>query len=302
MKIAISGSSGLIGMALRDYCASAGIDVLRLVRDKPKDRRDELFWDYEHELLDWTGLNGCDAVVHLAGAPLTAGRWTEKQRRKIFDSRVKATQFLCQCLEEMPHPPATLLTASAIGYYGDRDDEVLTEESGLGEGFLTDVCEAWEAATGPARKKGIRVVPMRFGLVVSSRGGALPMMVRPFKLGIGGRLGNGRQYMSWIALPDLICAMQHILDHPELSGPVNLVSPSPLSNEAFTRILGDVLHRPTVLPVPASLLKLVLGDMAREMLLASLRVQPARLVESGFSFEYTDLHKTLDIAIHANGF
>lgn len=277
-----------------DHWESQGHRVLRLVRDKPDDRKQELFWDYQNEIFDWTPLAGFDALIHLAGRPITT-RWTRSVKREIKESRVKSTQHLAKCLNAMPNPPATFISASAIGYYGDRDDEILTESSGLGEGFLTDVCEGWEAAAGPARKgNGIRVVNTRFGVVLSKQGGALDKMLGAFGKGLGGRLGDGKQYMSWIALADVVGAIDHILTHETMRGPVNVVAPNPVTNAELTDTLGYVLGKPTPLPVPATMLKLTLGDMARDMLLASARVHPEALQKAGYVFRFPDLREALE--------
>jgi uncharacterized protein (TIGR01777 family) len=234
-----------------------------------------------------------DAVVHLAGENIASARWTERQKARIRDSRVKATGLLCNLLARYSPPPKALVCASAIGYYGDRGDEILKEESAPGSGFLSDVCREWEAATQPAVERGIRVVNLRIGMVLSALGGGLAKMLTPFKLGAGGVMGSGRQYMSWIAVDDLVDAIHFALTHESLRGPANAVAPSPVTNREFTRTLGRVLSRPTPFPMPAFAARLAFGEMADALLLASTRVQPARLLASGFTFRYPDLEGAL---------
>ena len=253
MNVLVSGSSGLVGSALVAALNADGHRVKRLVRAAVRDAEDEVGWDPAGGVLDPAGLEGLDAVVHLAGENIASGRWTTAKKARIRDSRVKGTELLCQTLARLDRPPKTLVSTSAVGYYGDRGDEVLTEDSPPGHGFLAEVCEAWEAATEPAAAKGIRVVRLRIGVVLSPRGGALAKMLPAFKMGLGGRIGNGRQYMSWITLDDLVGVIRFALTNNELSGPVNAVSPNPVTNLEFTKTLGRVLHRPTVLPLPAEI-------------------------------------------------
>jgi len=234
-----------------------------------------------------------DAVVHLAGENIAAGRWTERQKARIRDSRVKGTRLLCDLLARYSPPPKALVCASAVGYYGDRGDEILKEESASGSDFLSDVCGEWEAATQTAVERGIRVVNLRIGVVLSPLGGALAKMLTPFKLGAGGVIGSGRQYMSWIALDDAVRAFHFALTNQSLHGPVNAVAPNAVTNRDFTRTLGRVLSRPTVFPMPAFAARLAFGEMADALLLASTRVQPARLLAGGFTFRYPDLEGAL---------
>jgi len=235
------------------------------------------------------GHDELDAVVHLAGENIAGARWTQRQKTLIRDSRVKGTRVLSDLMGRRSPPPKVLVCASAIGYYGDRGDEILREDSASGSGFLPDVCREWEAACQPAAAKSIRVVNLRIGIVLSQAGGALAKMLTPFKLGAGGVIGSGRQYMSWIALDDVASAIHHALTHDSLRGPVNAVAPNPVTNRDFTRTLGRVLSRPTLFPMPAFVARLALGEMADALLLASARVVPARLLESGFVFRYPDL-------------
>ncbi len=232
-------------------------------------------------------------MVHLAGENIAAGRWTAARKKTIRNSRVQGTQFICETLAGLEKPPATLIAASAIGYYGDRGDEVLTEDSDSGRGFLAEVCQAWEAATEPARRAGVRVVNLRIGVVLSAAGGALARMLTPFKWSLGGRLGNGRQYMSWVTLEDLIRSIHHLIAKEGVSGPVNAVAPNPVTNAEFTKALGRVLGRPTIFPVPALMVRRAFGEMGRELLLASARVKPAKLLHGDFRFCHADLQDAL---------
>ncbi len=237
-------------------------------------------------------LQGLDAAVHLAGESI-AQRWTPERKARILKSRARGTRLLSESFARLTQLPCVLLCASAIGYYGDRGEEVLTEESPSGVGFLAEVCREWEAACEPAVRKGIRVVNLRIGVVLSAAGGVLPRMLLPFRMGLGGRVGHGRQYMSWIALDDLVGVIVHALTCDTLAGPVNAVAPHPVTNVEFTRTLGRVLRRPTVLPIPAFAARLALGEMADGLLLASTRVQPARLAASGYAFRYPELEGAL---------
>ena len=290
MKILVSGASGLIGSALVPALAGEGHQVLRLVRRPP--RRDEASWDPVTGVVDPAALAGADALVHLAGENI-AGRWTAGRKRRIRASRVEVTRSLCETLARSASRPGVLVCASAIGYYGDRGTEPLTEDSAPGHGFLADVCRDWEAATGPAAQSGIRVVNVRFGVVLSPRGGALAKVLLPFRLGLGGVVGNGRQFWSWVALEDVVGAIRHALVTDRLRGPVNVVAPNPVPNSEFTRTLGRVLRRPTIFPLPAPAARLLLGEMADALLLASAQVQPIRLEGSGYPFQFRDLEPAL---------
>lgn len=292
MHILITGASGLIGSALVPSLVDAGHRVTRLSRSQPPPGENAMRWDPMGGPLDPNALAGVEAVVHLAGETI-AQRWTPAVKSRIRESRVKGTATLCEALAGMPTPPKVLVSASAIGYYGDRGDELLTEASAMGRGFLAEVCRDWEAATEPALRRGVRVVPLRFGIVLSPAGGALAKMLPPFRLGIGGMLGNGRQYLSWIALDDVVGGIQHALLTESLQGATNAVSPKPVTNQEFTKTLGTVLGRPTVFPMPAFAARLMFGEMADELLLASTRVQPAKLEASGYRFRYPDLTAAL---------
>ena len=297
VRIAVTGPSGLIGRRFTASVEEAGHAVRRLVRRTPRPDRTEIAWDPRRGTIDRETLEGTTAVVHLAGENIAAGRWTAARKKTIRESRVQGTRFLCEALAGLEQPPATLIAASAIGYYGNRGDELLTEESGPGRGFLAEVCQAWEAATEPANRAGIRVVNLRIGVVLSAAGGALGKMLTPFKWGLGGKLGNGHQYMSWILLEDLTWAIHHLIVNESVSGPVNAVSPNPVTNAEFTRTLGRVLGRPTMLPVPGLMVRRAFGEMGRELLLASTRVEPARLRESGFQFRQPKLEDALRTAL-----
>jgi uncharacterized protein (TIGR01777 family) len=292
MNILITGASGFIGSALIPALTTDGYRVTRLVRSQPKPGDMAVQWDPDRGSLDAGSLEGLDGVVHLAGEPI-GERWTAVKKARIRDSRVKGTRLLSETLSYLSTPPKILVCASAIGYYGDRGEEVLTEESPSGTSFLAEVCRGWEAATEPALQKGIRVVTLRFGVVLSSTGGALAKMLPPFRMGLGGVLGNGKQYMSWIVLDDAVGAIRHALLTEPLHGPANAVAPQPVTNEEFTRTLGKVLGRPTLLPMPAFAARLMFGEMADELLLSSARVQPVKLVATGYAFRYPELQAGL---------
>ena len=294
MKVLISGATGLIGSALISALTTAGHDVVRLVRSRPTRDGSEVHWDPELGRIDTAGLEGLDAVVHLAGENIGSGRWTRDKKARIFDSRVKGTRLLCESLANLNHPPQVLVCASAIGYYGSRGVEVMNEESASGAGFLADVCREWEIATEFAGHTEIRVVNLRMGIVLSLAGGPLEKMLPPFKMGVGGILGNGRQYMSWIALDDAVGAIHHTLVTDSLQGPVNNVAPYPITNREFTKALGRVLRRPTLFPLPSFGLRIMFGrEMANELFLSSTRVEPARLLETGYTFQYPELEGAL---------
>lgn len=292
MNILVSGSSGFIGSAVVAALGASGHRVVRLVRPQSKADGPVVRWDPDAGTIDRAGLEGIEAVIHLAGASI-AQRWTPEHKTRIRESRVRGTRLLSEALAERARPPGVLICASAIGYYGDRGDQWLTEESPPGTGFLADVCQQWEAAAEPARRRGIRVVNLRIGIVLGRQGGALARMLLPFRLGLGGTIGCGRQYWSWIALDDLATVFLHALVTGSLNGPVNAVSTMPVTNREFTRTLGRVLARPTIFPLPAPVARLLLGEMADALLLASARVRPVRLLETGFQFRYPDLESAL---------
>ena len=291
MRIAVSGSTGLVGSAVVPALAMAGHSVVRLVR--PGSAARGVSWDPAAGTIDLEGLNGIDAVIHLAGESLV-GVWTAEKKRRILASREQGTKLLATSLGKLQHTPSVLVSASAIGYYGDHaGDEPVDEGAPRGSGYLADVVEAWEGATGPARKAGVRVVNTRFGLVLSGQGGALAPMLPIFRAGLGGKLGSGRQFWSWVAIDDVVAAILFSLTTQHLGGPVNVVAPLAVTNAAFTRTLGRVLRRPTIFGVPELLLKLVGGQMTREMVLAGARVVPRKLQMAGYDFMYPELEAAL---------
>ena len=295
MKILVAGSSGLIGTALCSRLEREGHEVVRLVRRAPA--QGELRWDPEAGELEQEVLEGIDGVVHLGGRSIATGRWTASVKAQLRQSRVQTTQLLATRLAGLATPPRVLICASAVGIYGHRRDEELDEESDTGEGFLAELGRAWEGASAVAAEAGIRVVQARLGIVLSRRGGALAKMLLPFRLGIGGKIGDGRQYVSWISLEDAVAALIYAVENDALRGPVNLTAPQPVTNAELTRTLGRVLRRPTLLPLPAFAAKLVLGELAEEGLLASQRVRPKRLLEAGFEFAHPELEGALRHAL-----
>jgi uncharacterized protein len=291
MKVVVTGARGLIGSALVPALLAGGHSVSRLTRGEPREEG-EYRWDPAAGQIDPAALEGVDAGVHLAGESV-GGRWTSAKKERILRSRVDGTRTLSESLATLQPAPSVLVCASAVGYYGDRGDELLTEESGPGEGFLADVVRHWEEASSPAEEAGIRVVRLRLGIVLSSAGGALKSMLPAFRLGIAGRLGSGRQHMSWISIDDAVAAYRHALETVSLRGAANATSPNPVTNEEFTKTLGRVLRRPTLLPVPALALRIVFGEFAEQGLLSSARVVPRRLEQSGFEFRHPELEQAL---------
>jgi uncharacterized protein (TIGR01777 family) len=293
LHVAVTGSTGLVGAALIPFLTTGGHRVTRLVRSQTRGDDGTALWNPAAGTIDAAALEGVEAVVHLAGESVAGARWTEAVKARILESRTRGTALLCTTLAGLQRPPKVLVSASAIGYYGDRGDEVLREDSAGGTGFLADVCRQWEAATAPAEQAGIRVVHLRIGIVLSPAGGALKAMLVPFKLGAGGRIGSGAQSMSWISIDDLIGAILHALRTETLRGTVNAVAPRAVTNAEFTRVLGHVLRRPTLFPVPAAVARLAFGEAADEMLLASARVQPVRLQETRYAFRHAELEAAL---------
>ena len=293
MKILVSGSHGLVGKALMKSLTDDGHEVIRLVRHEPIFGAPEIWWDPSQGRIDAERLEGLDVVVHLAGESIASGRWTDEKKQTILESRVKGTSLLSDALARLSRPPSVFLSASAIGYYGDRGDELLTEQSAPGNDFLAKVCIEWEAATSAAVEKGIRTVHTRFGIILDENGGALAKMLTPFRLGIGGRVGSGKQWMSWVALEDVISALKFLMGETSTRGPVNFVSPNPVTNAEFTKTLGRVLSRPTFFPVPEFGARLAFGEMADALLLSSQRVEPAVLKSKGFEFRWTTLEAAL---------
>jgi uncharacterized protein len=294
MKIAISGASGLVGSAISRRRGELGDEIVPMKRDPEQASGGRgIFWSAELGLIDEAALEGFDAVIHLAGENIAGGPWTETRRAEIRDSRVRGTWLLAGALSHVARPPKVLLVASAVGYYGDRGDEELTEESSAGMGYLAEVCAEWECAAKLAREAGIRVVHLRLGAVLAKSGGMLPRLLPVFRAGLGGKAGSGRQFISWIALPDLVRAVDFLLANDDVAGPVNVTSPEPVRNAEFASVLGRVLHRPSVVTVPAGVLKLTTGQLAQEVILASARALPERLLSHGFTFEYPGLEAAL---------
>ncbi len=289
MRVLLAGSSGLIGSALARLLCAEGHTVARLVRRKPESE-EEFGWDIVRGEIDEAALDGVDAVVHLGGSNIAEGRWTERRKAELRSSRMGSTALLVNALQHAHSRPEVFVCASAVGIYGNRGDEVLTEDSALGSGFLAELGQAWEAAAAAAPTQ---VIHARFGIVLDRAGGALGKMYLPFKLGLGGRLGSGQQYMSWIDLDDAVAAIYWMLSARTLSGPVNVVAPHPVRNADFTRALGRALRRPTPFPVPAFALRMALGEMADDALLASQRVEPHKLLNAGFQFALSDVESAL---------
>jgi uncharacterized protein (TIGR01777 family) len=293
MKIIVSGSSGLVGAALIPRLAQAGHEVTRLVRRAPMPG--ELRWDPTAGTIDAAALEGCDAVIHLAGAGIADHRWTDEYKRELRESRTAPTRLLAQAIAGLDRRPAVMLSASAIGWYGPRNDEPLDEQSEPGTGFLADICRDWEAATAPAEEAGIRVAHLRTGIVLSTKGGALKKQLPLFKLGLGGKFGDGTQWQSWISMPDEVGAISHLLT-ADVRGAVNLTAPTPVTNAEFTAALATALHRPAVVPIPSFGPKLLLGsELAESLLFTGQRVLPTALLAAGYRFE----HPTIDVALRA---
>jgi uncharacterized protein len=295
MRILISGSTGFLGTALIDSLQGQGHSIARLVRPATIKRSaaesssQSVVWDPVSGQFDAAGAEDADALIHLAGASIADGRWNAPRKQLLRTSRIDATRHLFGALAKLQRPPRVIVAASAIGYYGSRGDETLTETSAPGNDFLAGVCREWEAETARGAEFGARVVSLRFGIILAAHGGALPRMVLPFKLGAGGRLGNGRQWMSWLTLREVTSIVQFALATSALTGPVNAVTPNPVRNREFTSVLAKALHRPALFPAPAFALRLALGEMADALLLASQRVMPSKLADSGYAFLQPDL-------------
>ena len=293
MKILVSGSHGLVGKALTQSLTTDGHEVLGLVRRARAFGAPEIEWHPTHGQIDAQHLEGFDVVVHLAGESIASGRWTDSKKRAIRESRVKGTTLLSEALAQLSRPPSVFICASAIGYYGNRGDELLTEQSAPGEDFLSSVCVEWENATKPATEKGIRTINARFGVILAPDGGALAQMLTPFRMGIGGRVGSGKQWMSWIALGDVVNGLKFLISDKSVHGPVNFVAPNPVTNAEFTKTLGRVLSRPTLFPVPGFGARLAFGELADALLLSSQRVEPGVLTDNGFLFSWPALEPAL---------
>lgn len=296
-KVLLSGASGMLGSGIGRALERRGLSLLHLVRREAKGAH-ELRWDPAGAGIAGAGkLEGVSAAVHLSGANVTSRRWTAKFKREMAESRVGSTRVLAEELAKLKRPPQVLVTASAIGFYGDRGDQILDEDSAGGTGYFPELCAAWEAAARPATNAGVRVVHLRFGVVLGRDGGALPKLAVLFRLGLGGRLGDGRQWMSWVSETDAVSAALFALENPNVAGPVNVVAPEPVTNADFTRELGRAVRRPAVLPVPAFALRLLFGEMAEEALLASTRALPMRLERAGFAFTHPMLAGALAAAL-----
>lgn len=292
-RVVVSGATGLIGTRLVVYLQEHGYQVSRLVRRLAAAGSTDIFWNPARGEIDALKLEGAEALVHLAGENIGAGRWTAERKRLILNSRVDSTALLSRTLAALREKPKALISASAVGFYGDRKEESLTETSPPGEGFLAEVCQAWEAATEPAAAVGIRVVNPRFGMVLAGEGGALSAMLPAFRFGLGGPMGDGRQWMSWISLSDLVRILCFLIETPTLSGPVNAVSPGPVTNAEFTRTLGKVLRRPTIFRLPALVIRTLFGEMGQALFLEGARVIPAKLLAAGFQFNFPELESAL---------
>jgi uncharacterized protein (TIGR01777 family) len=299
MKILITGASGLVGTHLIPTLAAKGHEIYKLVRKTPR-TSDEIQWDAKTGFSDveQAKLEGFEAVVHLAGDNVASENWSKEKKQRIRESRAVGTRVLVDALKKTENPPRIFVSASASGFYGDRKDEILTEESPKGVGFLPDVCDEWEIEARKAEDFGARVVTPRIGVVLSKDGGALDKMLTPFKLGVGGVVGSGKQWMPWIALDDMIGVIHFALENDDLKGAVNTVSPNPATNEEFTKTLGKVISRPTILPIPEFAIKLLFGEMGETLLLQGQRMQPKRLEEAGFRFKYPNLEDALKHAIN----
>jgi uncharacterized protein (TIGR01777 family) len=291
MKVLIAGASGLVGTALAAALTNDGNEVTRLVRSAP--RFGEVEWHPNHDSIDPAKLQGFDAIINLAGESIAGARWTDEQKKKIHDSRVNGTHLLSEAIAKLASKPRVFLCASATGFYGDRDDEVLDERSESGGGFLAGVCREWEKASEPAAKADVRVVNLRFGPILAKEGGMLAKLLTPFKMGMGGKVGSGKQYISWVAIEDAVRATLMALNNEFIKGPLNVVSPNPVTNDIFTKTLGHVLSRPTMMAIPVFAARLAFGEMADEMLLVSQRVEPKKLNNAGFEFQFPELQGAL---------
>jgi hypothetical protein len=292
MKILIAGSSGLVGTALTLFLIRRGHKVSKLVRRHPTQPY-EIFWDPEHQKLNPTEIEGFDAIVNLAGESIAEGRWTAAKKLRILESRLQPTKLLVDTIAKLKQKPLVLVNASAVGYYGETGSETVTESSRPGSDFLADVCVQWERAADPVVNSGVRLVKLRTGMVLAAEGGALKKMLLPFKLGLGGVIGSGKQYISWIMINDLLAIIEEAIVKANYSGAVNVVSGAPVTNREFTKTLGDVLRRPTILPMPAFMAKVVFGEVAEPLLLGSCRVAPEKLQGYGYKFLFPKLHDAL---------
>jgi uncharacterized protein len=296
MKILITGAGGLIGTELQRVFAAKGYDMLLASRSEPADER-HIRWSVEDGFIDPEKLEGIDAVVHLAGESVSGLRWTDEKKKAIRDSRVLGTRNIVNAVSKLKAKPKVFVASSAIGFYGERGDEELTESSEAGDNFLAQVCREWEAESRRAEDAGIRTVLLRTGIVLSKDGGALGTMLLPFKLGVGGVVGSGKQWMSWISMEDQLAAIEFVMENDNIRGAVNSVAPHPVTNQQFTKTLGEVLYRPTFLPLPEFAVSMVFGEMGDALLLASTKVLPKRLEDAGFEFKYPDLKPAIEHAV-----
>ncbi len=297
MLVAITGASGLIGSRVALYLNQKKLKIVKILHETLKNNT--INWKPEDGDWNTTFSNGVDGIVHLAGENIASGKWTKKKKDAIKRSRIEGTKELCRSILKLQKPPGVLVCASAIGFYGNREEDLLNESSSSGQGFLSDVCVGWENATKEVSEAGIRVVNLRFGVVLSQLGGALAKMLTPFRLGLGGRVGSGKQYMSWVAIDDAAGAIHHTLVHDSISGPVNVTAPNPATNREFTNVLGSLLKRPTIMPMPAFAARLVFGEMGDELLLSSTRVAPEKLLDSGYKFQFPKLDLALNHILHS---
>ncbi len=295
MKVLITGSTGLIGSALGEFLSTNGHEVRGLLRNNFAE--DDPHWNPEEGVIDLGNFTQIDAVIHLAGDNISEGRWNDAKKARILNSRVIGTKLIANFLAKLEHKPNVFISGSAIGFYGSRGEDVVDENSKPGKGFLSDVCKQWEEATTPAFNAGIRVVNIRTGMVLSLSGGALKKMLFPFKMGLGGIIGNGKQFMSWVSINDLVEMIQYAMTNDSLNGPLNLVSPNPVSNYQFTKTLGHTLRRPTMFPMPAFMARLLFGEMANDLLLASTKVIPQKLINAGYKFQHSELEKALQFLL-----
>lgn len=291
MKILIAGASGLIGQSLTQFFQNKGDSVVKLSRSSGSGK---IVWNPAEGKLDSLAVEGFDAIVNLAGENIASGRWSVSKKKAILESRVHSTDLLARTIAQLTHPPRVFVNASAIGFYGNRGEELMTESDQRGTGFLAEVCEKWESAAKPVQEKGVRLVFLRLGVVLAKNGGALSRMLLPFRMGLGGRLASGRQSMSWISIFELVRIVGFILENPTIAGAVNVVAPASVTNQEFTKALGKLLKRPTLFPVPAFALKLLLGEMAEELLLTSQRVQPTVLQKAGYHYLFPSLESALE--------
>lgn len=299
VRILVTGSTGLIGSALVSHLENEGHSVTRLIRSEPRDGNG-VQWDPDAGSIDAVRLNGLDGVVHLGGENLASGLWTTAKKEAIRRSRVVSTELLARTVAGLTEPPKVFACASAVGFYGDRGDAIMSEDCVPGDGFLASVCQDWETATAPASDAGIRVANMRFGLVLSPAGGALEKMLLAFRMGFGGHVGSGRQYVSWVSIGDVVRAIHYVLSTDSLAGPVNVMSPNSVTNHEFAKALGHVLHRPSICHVPKFVVRGIMGQAADELLLSSCRAVPKRLQEAGFQFDHPDIEGALKYLLEAS--